>query len=46
MDVKASGQFPRARQALAGRQVVAQNAEYHLSHKLFANADFASARKP
>jgi hypothetical protein len=44
--VKASRQFPRARQALTRSEVVAQNAKNDLSHKLFANADFASARKP
>jgi hypothetical protein len=46
MEVKASRQFPRTRQALPGSEVVAQNAKEDLGHKLFANADFASPRKP
>jgi hypothetical protein len=46
MQVKAPGQFPRAGQALAWREVVAQNAENDLRDKLLANADFTSTRKP
>ena len=44
--MKAPRQLPRARQALAGSEIVPENAENNLRHKLFANADLAPARKP
>ena len=44
--MKAPRQVARAGQALAGRQVVAQNAEHDLRDQLFADRDFAPAGKP
>jgi hypothetical protein len=46
MKVKPPRQFPRARQALPGSQVVTQNAENNLCYKLFTNADLYSMSKP
>src|ERR1700752_1401964 len=46
MQMKAPRQVARRGQTLAGREVVAQNAEHDLRHQLLANRDFASARKP
>ena len=46
MQVKAPRQIARARQALTGRQIVAQYAEDDLGDQLFADGDFAAAGKP
>jgi hypothetical protein len=45
MEAEAPRQFARAGQALAGSQIVAEDGQNNLSHELFANGDFAAARK-
>ena len=46
MEMKAASQFACAGQTVAGTQVIAQNAENHLSDKLFAERDFGAVSKP
>ena len=46
MQMKTPRQFASAGQALARRQIVAQNAEHDLRDQLFANRDFTASGKP
>ena len=46
MKMKPPRQFSRARQALPCYEVVTQNAQNDLSHKLFADANLPSMGKP
>src|ERR1700687_970731 len=46
MKTEAPRQFPRARQALPRREVVAEDTENDLRYELFADGNFAAAGKP
>ena len=46
VQMKSPGQLSCAGQPLARHKIVSQNSEHDLRHQLFANADFASSRKP
>ena len=46
MKSKPSRQFSRARQSLPRRQIAAEDTQHNLRYKLFADGDFAAARKP
>src|SRR6202047_3009081 len=46
MKTEAPRQFPRARQALPRREVVAEDAKNNLRYELFADGNFAAAGKP
>src|ERR1700686_4166721 len=46
MKTEAPCQFPRARQSLPRREVVTEDSENDLRYELFADGNFAAARKP